>query len=417
MGARRFGSPLDSEIEVLDVRGKPIERAVVRPVYQTEVTLNDRDSATNTLRIFAWDGVGIGDYMMVGREVVKVVEMPRGPDSDIFFRTYRGQRTTYFGTTPEYHSVGQPVYKVEIHPPGTSFSPNGYPLTRVTYRNDDGGVLYGKDSHLDFIAPEDGEYIVRIGDTRGQQGPDYAYRLLIHPPRPDYKLILSPENPNLPKGGATVVNVECERYDGFENAVDVRMEGLPKGFSATSTTIEAGETSASILIQAAPDAITPSQPESGSIRIVGRARIGGQEVVRAVEPDNGARVLTLMPAPDVRVATDRQEVTIHPGEEIMLEVRANRQGSYGGRIPIEVRNLPFGVQVQNIGLNGILVTEEDTSRKVAIRCEPWVKPQTRQFYMVANVEGGFPSAGAPITLKVEPLYGGHSATRSARARR
>lgn len=412
--ARRAGSPLDSEIEVLDANGKPVERAVIRPVYQTEVTLNDRDSATNALRIFAWDGVGIGDYMMVGREVVRVVEMPRGPDSDIFFRSFRGQRLTYFGTTPEYHSVGQPVYKVEVHPAGAAFSPNGYPVTRLTYRNDDGGPLFGKDSHLDFVAPADGDYLVRLRDTRGQYGPDYTYRLLIHPPRHDYRLSLSPAHPNLPRAGAVVVNVECERFDRFDGAISLSLEGLPPGFTATSTDIEPGETSASLLITASPDAATPSSPVP--LRLVGRARIGDREVVRAVEPGAGGRLLTVLPAPDARVGTDVQALTIHPGEEVSLEVRLDRQGKFGGRVPIEVKNLPFGVQVQNIGLNGILVTEEENTRTVSIRCEPWVKPQTRPFYVVANIEGGVANAGAPIVLTVAPAP--HAAAgRLAQARR
>jgi WD40 repeat protein len=412
--ARRAGSSLDSDIEVLDANGKPIERAVIRPVYQTEITLNDRDSATNALRIFAWDAVGIGDYIMVGREVVKVVEMPRGPDSDIFFRTFRGQRLTYFGTTPEYHSLGQPVYKVEIHPAGATFSPNGYPVTRLTYRNDDGGPLFGKDSHLDFIAPSDGDYLVRLKDTRGQFGSDYAYRLLIHRPRPDYRLSISPGHPNLPKAGATVVNVECERLDGFEGAIALRLEGLPTGFSATSTEIEPVETSASLLITAAPDAVTPSGPVE--LRLMGRARIGGRDIVHTVDPGAAGRLITLLGAPDAYVEADLQTLTIHPGEEVSLEVRLDRQGKFGGRVPIDVKNLPFGVQVQNIGLNGILVTEEESTRTISIRCEPWVKPQTRPFYVVANIEGGVPSPGIPVLLTVVPA-GSRTTPRAALARR
>jgi len=396
--ARRAGSSLDPEIEVLDAAGRPIERAVARPVYQTEITLSDRDSASNGFRIVAWDGMGIGDYLMIGREIVRVAEMPRGPDSDIFVRSFRGQRLTYFDTTPEYHSVAQPVYKVEMHSPGASFSPNGYPLTRLTYRNDDGGSLFGKDSRLEFVAPADGDYVIRIGDMRGQAGKDYAYRLLIHPPRPDFKLAISPDHPNLPKAGAGIITVECERYDGFDGAIQVGVEGLPPGFTATQTVIEDGQTSASLLISATADVSTPAPPSA--IRFVGRAIIGGKEISRTVEPDNGVRLLTVLPPPDARVACDRTEVTIHPGEEVSLEVRLDRMGKFGGRVPVEIKNLPFGVQVQNIGLNGILVTEQDSTRTVAIRCESWVKPQTRPFYVVANIEGGVPSAGIPVLLRV-----------------
>jgi hypothetical protein len=400
--ARRLGSPLDSEIEILDSKGRRVERAVLRAVGQTEVTLSDRDSASTGIRLFAWDGFNVNDYFLVGREVIKLLTLPKGPDDDVQFRGYRGQRLGYLGTTPEFHSIGGAIYKVEIHPPGSTFSSNGYPLTHVYYDNDDGGPLFGKDSHLDFTAPEDGEYIVRIGDTRGQQGEDYNYRLLIHPPRPDFKIIMSPEHPNMPKGGAVTVNVECERYDGFDGPIEVAVEGLPAGITATGTTIEAGENSATLLLTAGPEVKTPAAQSGASIRVVGRARIGGQTVARAIEPDNGNRLVTVLPDPDIRVATDKIEVILRPGEETVVEAQVDRQGKFGGRVPIDVKNLPFGVRVQNIGLNGVLVTEKDTSREFTLYCEPWVKPQSRAFYVIGQVEGGTPNAAAPLMLKIEP---------------
>jgi hypothetical protein len=46
VNARRLGSDLDSFLEVLDSKGNSIERAVVRPVWETNVTLRDHDSAS-----------------------------------------------------------------------------------------------------------------------------------------------------------------------------------------------------------------------------------------------------------------------------------------------------------------------------------------------------------------------------------
>jgi hypothetical protein len=320
----------------------------------------------------------------------------------VALRSYRGQRLGFLGTTPEYHSVATPVYKVEIHPPGSVFSPNGMPLTPIYYRNDDGGPLYGKDSALEFTAPADGDYLARLSDTRGQQGADYAYRLSIHPPRPDYRVRMNPPHPNVPQGGGVLVDIECERYEGFDGPIAVRLEGLPPGFSATSSVIEAGETSATLLLSAAPDAVTPKLPYATPIRVVAKARINGQEVVRTVEPENGVRLLTVLPNPDVQVATDRREIVIHPGEEVVVEARVARQNKFGGRVPIEVQNLPFGVRVLDVGLNGVLVTEQETARKFTLWCEPWVQPQTRAFYAVAEVENGVANAAPPLLLRVEP---------------
>jgi WD40 repeat protein len=400
--ARRLGSPLDSEIEVLDAQGKPVERAVLRAVGQTEVTLNDRDSSSAGIRLFAWDGWHPNDYVLVGREVVRIQRLPNGPDEDVFFRSYRGQRLGYFGTTPEFHSVAAPVYKVEVHPAGSQFSPNGYPLTRLTYKNDDGGPLFGKDSHLEFTASQDGEYVVRIADTRGQQGEDYAYRLMIHPPRPDFRITMSPEHPSIPRGASVPVTVECERYDEFDGPIEVKVEGLPAGITAATTAIEPGETSATLLFSSAADAKTPALPNPSPIRIVAKAMAGGKEIVRTVEPDNGTRLVTVMPDPDVRVTTDRTEVVLRPGEETEVEAIIDRGGKFGGRIPIDVRNLPFGVRVMNIGLNGVLVTEQESARTFVLYCEPWVKPQTRPFYVFANIEGGMITGAPPLTLRIEP---------------
>ena len=400
--ARRLGSRLDSEIEVLDSKGNAVDRAVLRAVGQTEMVLNDRDSASGGLRLQAWDDFRINDFFLVGREVIQLLRLPAGPDEDVFFRTYRGQRLGYLGTTPEFHSLGDPVYKVEIHPPGSTFSPNGFPLRKVFYRNDDGGPLYGKDSYLEFTPPADGEYVVRLSDPRGQSGDDFPYRLMIHPPRPDFRLSLTPEHFNIPRDGRTVVEVSCERHDGFSGDIDVRVEGLPAGFTATSTAIESGETSAFLLVSANPGAVTPMLPNPSPIRVVGRARVGGREIVRAIEPDNGARALTVLPAPDIKVATDVREIVIRPGQEVYVEATVERQGEFGNRVPVIVQNLPFGVRVTDIGLNGVLITEEEESRRFTIYAEPWVKPQTRTFYVSGNVEGGVPNSALPLTIKIEP---------------
>ena len=35
--------------------------------------------------------------------------------------------------------MGVPMYKVGLHPPGSTFPPNGFPVFTLYYRNDDGG--------------------------------------------------------------------------------------------------------------------------------------------------------------------------------------------------------------------------------------------------------------------------------------
>src|SRR5207249_9205617 len=218
--AQRLGSPLDSVLEVTDSAGRVLPRALARPVWQTFVTLNDPGSLQSGMRIDSWTALGIGDRVMVGNEIVQVQELPKNPDADIQFRSYRGVRIGYEGTTPEAHAMGTTVYKVELHKPGRTFPPNGMPLFTIPYCNDDGGQNFGKDSFLMFEAPEDGEFLVRIRDIRGLQGKTYAYRLTLQEPQPDFTLSVDPKNPNIPRGGAVPLAVTATRLDGFDGPID-----------------------------------------------------------------------------------------------------------------------------------------------------------------------------------------------------
>ena len=51
-----------------------------------------------------------------------------------------------------------------------------------------------------------------------------------------------------------------------------------------------------------------------------------------------------------------------------------RRNGFKGRVPLDVRGLPHGVRVLDIGLNGVLITERETTRTIVIYAEPWVVP-------------------------------------------
>src|SRR5207237_10127963 len=174
--ARRLGSPMYSTIEILVVQGKPLPRAALRCLSKTVVVFRDHDSAGSGIRIENWNDLATNDYLLDGEELMRINQLPKNPDDDCQFFSRGGQRLGYLGTTPTHHPMGEPMYKVSIHPPGTEFPPNGLPVVTLYWRNDDGGPGFGKDSRLAFDPPADGDYQVRVGDARGQGGPRYAFR-------------------------------------------------------------------------------------------------------------------------------------------------------------------------------------------------------------------------------------------------
>ena len=62
----------------------------------------------------------VGDFAMLGSEIVQLEAMPRGPDDDARFASFGGQRLAMLDTTAEAHANDSPVYKVRIYPPGTA---------------------------------------------------------------------------------------------------------------------------------------------------------------------------------------------------------------------------------------------------------------------------------------------------------
>jgi dipeptidyl aminopeptidase/acylaminoacyl peptidase len=380
VNARRLGSALDSSLEILDAKLQPVPRAVLRCLARTYTTFRDHDSAGGGIRMEAWSEFGMNDFVWVGNELLRIRALPRNPDDDCQFISDRGQRTGFLDTTPAHLSMSTPMYRVEVHPPGTTFPPNGFPVVALPYRNDDGGPGYGKDSRLFFDPPADSTYYVRVSDARGEGGPGYAYRLTVRPPRPSFNVSFTPTAPSVWKGGAVPVTVNAERLDGYDGPIEVRLTHLPPGFSAPVTSIPAGENSTAFALWA--DAAAASPSGGSPLKLVAQATIDGRKVVREA---SGGLPKAVAPG-DLVTTAEQTEIAVKPGQEVRLTVRIDRRDGYKGRVPLDVRGLPHGVRVLDVGLNGILITERETVRTFALYCEPWVEPTTHPIVVLARSE-------------------------------
>jgi hypothetical protein len=415
VAAERFGSPLDAVLDVRDSTGKPIPRAIVRPVWETSVDLRDHSSTQASMRLLSTSGLRRGDYIFVDRELMQIRELPKGPDEDTPLTQFRGRRISFEGTSGESHANTRAVYKVEIHPPGTKLSPNGLPLFTLDNRNDDGGPLYGKDPYLDFTAPAAGEYLVRLSDTRGRGGRDFAYRLTIAPPRPDFTVFLNPANPNVPRGSRVPVTVTAFRHDGFDGPIHVKLAGLPAGVEAASGVILPGHTNVAITLSASEDAAAVTSPFS----VIAEAHItGAATVTRTADLERALALVTVTTPPDVRVVSvEPAVIELEPGKRATVHAKIARGNGFTGRVPLNVLNLPFRVTVPNTGLNGILITEQQDGRDFVIEADPAAAPLEQTLYVTARAEvnSGEPNerASTPIILRILPATSAPTAAAAA----
>ena len=418
INAARSGSKLDSRVEVLHPDGTPVEQVVLQAVRDSWITFRGKDSETSDdFRLHNWPEMELDQYLYLEGEVIKLWLYPRGPDSGFKVYPGTGKRHTAFSTTALTHAVNAPCYIVVPGPPGSHPVPNGLPVFRLNYENDDDpSRKWGADSLLLFTAPADGDYLARVTDIRGFGGAtNYQYTLQIRPRNPDFSVAIDGSGAKISPGSGKEIKFTATRTEGFEGPIRIEINHLPPGFSAsTPVEIEAGQNTAISAIYATTNAVAPSPELNKAVTVTAVANVAGHEVRRELGTLGELALgpvpkvtLTILPGNDPSSVKETPgeplEFSIRPGQTITAKVRAVRN-DFTGRIELgnedSGRNLPHGIYVDNIGLNGLLIVEGQTEREFFITAAPIVKPGLRRFHLRTTVEGN--QVSTPVLLRVLP---------------
>jgi hypothetical protein len=139
------------------------------------------------------------------------------------------------------------------------------------------------------------------------------------------------------------------------------------------------------------------------LKVAGRAK----GLTRYANPDDKLALIALMPKPDLVVHAQTREVTLEPGSSAQVKLAITRQNGFIGRVPVQVRNLPPGVRVLDVGLNGVLVNEDETERSFTLEALPIAQPIEQVIYIAgaietrSNMQNAY-AAPEPIVLRVKP---------------
>lgn len=126
----------------------------------------------------------------------------------------------------------------------------------ITSSDDSRGRI---DPFLEFDAQEDGNHTVRIYDHLRGGGPTYAYRIEVSTPTPAVNLTLKElrrdeaQVVSVPIGGSTAMVVSAQR-DRYNGVVNLSLDGLPAGVTATTFPMPAGRPEVPVVLTAAADA-------------------------------------------------------------------------------------------------------------------------------------------------------------------
>ena len=244
------------------------------------------------------------------------------------------------GTGPEAEVVDL-VELTDIASP-VKVSSNGYSYDGPPYNAGSTDIL-GK-----VEIQQDGVHRLQLTDLFGgtRNDPKNVYRLIIRKAQPDFAVVAWALHMNLRngdrnalskpialRGGATMpIEVVVIRRDGFNGPIELGMENLPEGVTATGLTISAGQSRGILLLTAKEDA-----PRGlTSARFFGQAEIDGETVKRPGSFASMAWPVTNawseIPSPrllaDVPVSvggTEAAPITIAAAEDKVWEVSAGKK--------------------------------------------------------------------------------------------
>lgn len=412
--AARKGSPVDTRLEILFPDGSPVPRTRLQAVRNTAINFRSVDANGLGLRLDHYEEMELNEYLYLNGDVMKLFRMPQGPDSDMLMYASNGKRQAFFGTTATAHALDETGFIVVPQPPGGTPVGNGLPSFVVYHENDDDGERrLGSDSKLLFTPTNAGRYLVRVSDAIGRGGPRFSYRLTLREAHPDFSVSLEGTNPTLFAGSGQTFTLKAVRKDGFEGPIHIDVNGLPPGFMVSSPlTIEPGSDSASGVLFAQPQATRPDTTLAETSRITARAEIEGRFSAQSVNPFGKISLAEGSPKLSVSLTayagqdlgktnqpTAETDVVLEPGQTVPAWLSVERQG-HEDTIIFEVANLPHGVIVDNLGLNGITFLKEESARKIFITAAKWVQPTERPFHAVTAQAGR--QASKPALLRVRP---------------
>jgi len=136
------------------------------------------------------------------------------------------------------------------------------------------------DSYLMVKLPADGKYFIHLGDTSRHAGKEYAYRLRISRPQPDFELRLIPSRIVIRSKASASVTVFAIRKDGFDGPIKLNFKGLPAGLESSGAALAAKQEMVGLGVKTSLE----EMEKPVNLTVVGTATIGEGQVVREAVP-------------------------------------------------------------------------------------------------------------------------------------
>jgi len=303
--------------------------------------------------------------------------------------------------------------------------------------NDDGSLFMrpnhsahefsSADSWLTLKAPQDGDYFVKVTDMNGVSGPSALYRLEVKPLQSELALVQWPDAvPIWGPGTTATFIVEVFQWNGFKSDVELRVDGLPKGWTGSTTTLSHSMFANYVppyCMRALLSITAPADAKPGDLaefRVLGKATPDGKSIERVAQPmslygnshNDGMLLRTsqisravVTAQLDCRLETSIKEITGKVGETIQIPVKIHRKPGAKGELGLVV-NGPTVAAGNGLGPPRTIPADQDEIM-LPLTIHPETLPGTRGVVVArswsSDIRAGRPGPCTPIIqLRVLP---------------
>lgn len=280
-----------------------------------------------------------------------------------------------------------------------------------------------------WLVPDDGTYFAEIRDVHLRGGPSYVYYLNVSPSDPHFQLYADTDKTPLTPGMSGVVYVRAEKKNGFDSPIQLHVEGLPEGVTATCGQILPKRQDGCVVLTASKDAKLSASP----IRIFGTSGSGddsnGGELAadatiyqETYQPGGGrghwpvvSHVVSVGEPGDIlKITLSTKELALKQGQSASIDIDIERAEGFDKNVTLEViykhlssiygDPLPQGVTIDKAS-SKVLLTAGATKGKLTFKAAADAQLVDQQIITVmANVSINFVMkatyASDPIRLTV-----------------
>ena len=269
----------------------------------------------------------------------------------------------------------------------------------------EGLLTHIADSELVCTLPEEGTYTARIFDTQGKGGCEFAYRLRISRPAPDFDLRITPSAVSVPKGGSARLTVHAIRKDGFNGEIKLALDEPPPGLSLNGAVIPEGTDRVRLTISASEKAaaatLNPTLRGTGVVagKTVSRTAVPAEDLMQAfiyqhLVPCKDQVVMVTSPAAPFCVtpqlpASGSLELPL--GKEVSFHVTVTRGKGFEWPINIQLVDPPKGITL----VRGF-IPKDRSSGQVVVQADAKLETKLREnLIFSANMNIRKPDAAPP----------------------